>query len=174
MCIGPGEWASIESGKRRVLKLCVGLPIFCTMKLIRLIYASAARTEMSYAELTNILRTAEAHNGQQGITGILCYGGGMFLQALEGERAVVNALYNRIIADPRHDQCEILRYGRIATRRYDQWKMKFVGIDDPATAHRRDLVLRHSGTADFTPLRMTGGQASALLYDLSHEFRIAA
>jgi hypothetical protein len=98
----------------------------------------------------------------------------MFLQALEGERDVVNALYNRIVADPRHERCEILRYGRIATRRFDQWKMKLVGLDDPATAHRRDLVLRHSGTSHFAPIRMTGAQASALLFDLSHEFRIAA
>jgi len=144
------------------------------MKLIRLIYASAARTEMSYAELTTILRTAEAHNGQQGISGILCYGNGMFLQALEGEREVVNALYNRIVCDPRHDSCTILRYGRIATRRFEQWKMKFVGLDDEATAHRRGLVLRHSGTSQFTPLQMTGTQASALLFDLAHEFRVAA
>ena len=144
------------------------------MKLIRLIYASAARTEMSYAALTTILRTAEAHNGQQGISGILCYGNGMFLQAIEGEREVVNALYNRIVRDPRHDSCTILRYGRIATRRFEQWKMKFVGLDDEATAHRRGLVLRHSGTAEFRPIQMSGAQASALLFDLSHEFRLAA
>jgi len=156
------------------LKLSPNRPRLQTMKLIRLIYASAARTEMSYAELTAVLRTAEAHNGQNGITGILCYGNGMFLQALEGEREVVNALYNRIVADRRHERCEILRYGRIATRRFEQWKMKYVGLDDPATEHRRDLVLRHSGTSQFSPIRMSGAQASALLFDLSHEFRIAA
>jgi hypothetical protein len=35
-------------------------------------------------------------------------------------------------------------------------------------------VLRHSGTSHFSPIRMSGAQASALLFDLSHEFRIAA
>jgi hypothetical protein len=33
---------------------------------------------------------------------VLCYAGGIFLQVLEGGRGAVNALYNRIVADPRH------------------------------------------------------------------------
>ena len=104
------------------------------MNLTRLVYASVARTEMKYAELMTILRTAEAHNTEHGISGILCYGGGSFLQALEGERDEVNRLYNRIVRDSRHTDCTILRYGRIVSRHFDAWSMKLVGLDDKTTA----------------------------------------
>ncbi|MEM7363377.1 MAG: BLUF domain-containing protein, partial [Pseudomonadota bacterium] len=36
-----------------------------------------------------------------GVTGMLLYHEGSFLQALEGDRAVVEALYERIEEDPR-------------------------------------------------------------------------
>lgn len=144
------------------------------MKLTRLIYASVTPTELSYAELTTILRTAEAHNTERGITGLLCYSGGSFLQALEGDRDEVNRLYNRIVRDPRHEQCTILRYGRIMARHYEDWSMKLVGLEDQPTAFRRALVLRHSGSTRFLPLQMTGSQASALLQALAHATRQAA
>ncbi|AMW05849.1 BLUF domain-containing protein [Gemmatimonas phototrophica] len=144
------------------------------MNLTRLIYASVARTGMDYAELTSILRTAGEHNAAQGITGILCVGNGAFLQALEGDRDVVNRLYNRIIPDPRHSQCTILRYGRIVSRSFNEWSMKLVGLDDQPTANRRALVLRHSGRADFEPLEMSGAQAFAFLEELALVERRAA
>jgi Sensors of blue-light using FAD len=144
------------------------------MKLTRLIYASVTRSEMSYAELTAVLRTAEAHNSQHGITGILCYSDGKFLQALEGDRDVVNRLYNRIVRDPRHEDCTILRYGRVTSRHYDDWSMKLVGLDDQPTAFRRALVMKYSGSHAFDPLHLTGSQASALLEALAHATRQAA
>lgn len=144
------------------------------MNLTRLVYASVARSEMKYAELMQILRTAEAHNLEHGISGILCFGGGAFLQALEGERDEINRLYNRIVRDPRHGDCTILRYGRIVTRHFEDWSMKLVGLDDDATAKRRALVLRHSGSKQFLPLQMTGAQATALLEDLADAERRAA
>ena len=36
------------------------------------------------------------------MTGVLCFSGEIFLQVLEGGRAQVSKLYNRIAADPRH------------------------------------------------------------------------
>lgn len=147
------------------------LPI---MNLIRLVYASVARPGLDYGELTSILRVASARNVDKGITGILCVGNGAFLQALEGERAVVNRLYNAIARDARHSGCEILRYGRITTRTFAEWSMKLVGLEDQPTARRREVVLRHSGSMVFAPLEMTGAQACALLEDLAHMERRAA
>lgn len=144
------------------------------MNLIRLVYASVARPDVDYGALTSVLRVASTHNAANGITGILCCGNGAFLQALEGDRAVVNRLYNRIIADPRHADCEILRYGRIVTRAFPEWSMKLVGIDDQLTARRREAVLRHSGSAVFSPFSMSGAQACALLEDLAQLERRAA
>jgi hypothetical protein len=137
------------------------------MHLIRLVYASEAQAGMDYAALTDILRTATVRNEARGISGLLCFGNGAFLQALEGDRTVVNALYNQIVRDPRHTRCEILRYGRIVTRSFHAWSMKLVGLDDQPTTRRRELVLRHAGSPVFTPLTYTGAQAVAILEDLA-------
>jgi hypothetical protein len=144
------------------------------MKLIRLIYGSIAAPGMSYAELMTLLRTAEEHNASRAISGMLCYGNGAFLQALEGDRDVVNRLYNRIVGDDRHSGCTLLSYGRIVSRSFEDWSMKLVSLDEQLSPHRRSLILRHSGTADFSPLQMSGAQASALLVDLGRDTRRVA
>ena len=70
--------------------------------LIRLIYLSRSVGQQT-AELTDsILRKAQDWNTQNGITGMLCEGQGIYLQALEGESSKVTSLYARIHADPRH------------------------------------------------------------------------
>lgn len=155
-------------------KSVVDQPTLRNMNLIRLVYASVARPGLDYGELTSILRVASTRNVDKGITGILCVGNGAFLQALEGDRGVVNQLYNAIARDPRHSGCEILRYGRITTRTFSEWSMKLVGLEDQPTARRRELVLRHSGSPVFAPLEMTGAQACALLEDLAQLERRAA
>jgi len=58
--------------------------------LVRLIYASRAADTDAGAATESILAQSRAHNPASGITGILCHGGGIFLQALEGGRAQVN------------------------------------------------------------------------------------
>ena len=49
--------------------------------LVRLLYASRA-TDPGCAAIEEILQQSRTMNPTLGITGILCYGGGVFLQAL--------------------------------------------------------------------------------------------
>lgn len=98
--------------------------------LIRLIYLSKA-VEPQTGKLTEaILRQAHAWNTENDITGVLCEGQGVFLQALEGERAKVTRLYARIFADPRHTDLELLHCESIAERRYGDWSMARVSLSD--------------------------------------------
>ena len=64
--------------------------------LVRLLYASRLADTESTTATESILSQSRAHNPASGITGILCYGGGMFLQALEGGRMAVSELYGQI------------------------------------------------------------------------------
>jgi hypothetical protein len=64
------------------------------------------------AELLAILRKSKANNPALGVTGVLCFSEGIFLQVLEGGRSAVNRLYNRIAADDRHTQVELLSVRR--------------------------------------------------------------
>ena len=66
--------------------------------LVRLMYASRAAAAVNHDELLAILRKSKVNNPRHGVTGVLCYSGGIFLQVLEGGRSAVNHLYNRIAA----------------------------------------------------------------------------
>jgi len=68
--------------------------------LVRLLYVSRSVSKDSAEAIESILHASRNHNLHHGITGILCYGGGVFLQAIEGGREAVNKLYNHIIEDP--------------------------------------------------------------------------
>jgi Sensors of blue-light using FAD len=98
--------------------------------LIRLIYLSRPVGPQTAALTDSILRKAYAWNTQNGITGMLCEGQGVYLQALEGERSQVTGLYARIHADPRHKDLELLHCESITERRYAGWSMARVSLSD--------------------------------------------
>jgi hypothetical protein len=98
--------------------------------LIRLIYTSRAVDPQTRSLTDSILHQAHAWNTQNGITGVLCEGQGVFLQALEGERAKVTGLYARIAADPRHQALELIHCESIIERRYGDWSMARVRMSD--------------------------------------------
>ena len=66
--------------------------------LVRLLYASRA-VDNSPEAVEAILAQSRAHNTACGITGILCYGAGTFLQAIEGGRMAISELYGHIQRD---------------------------------------------------------------------------
>lgn len=144
------------------------------MHTIRLIYASTAAAALRYDDLVSLLRVAATHNADADITGLLVYGNGFFLQALEGERRAVNHLYARILADPRHTECTLLAVHAIDERAFVDWSIKLVGLEDLPTARRRQLLLRHAGSQHFDPYHLTADQATGFLRDLArHERREA-
>ena len=89
--------------------------------LVRLMYASRAVPTVDQEELLAIVRKSKANNPAAGITGVLCFSEGIFLQALEGGRSAVNQLYARIVALfgslPRLDRPRALALAETATQR---------------------------------------------------------
>jgi Sensors of blue-light using FAD len=130
--------------------------------LVRLMYASRAVPALDHEELAAILRKSKANNPTLGVTGVLCLSGGIFLQVLEGGRSAVNRLYNRIAADPRHSQVELLSYEEIGERRFAGWAMGQVNMAllNPA------LLLKYSETATLDPFVVSGRASMALFDDL--------
>lgn len=94
--------------------------------MLQVVYASAALAPLSELQLTQLLMSARANNTRQGVTGLLLYVEGSFLQVLEGEDRVVEALLERIARDPRHDRVSILLRRPIEQRQYAEWAMGFV------------------------------------------------
>ena len=130
--------------------------------LVRLMYASRARSGLDAEELLAILKRSRAHNPAVGVTGVLCFSEGIFLQVLEGGRAEVNRLYNRIAADTRHNGVELLSYEEIAERRFAGWAMGQADMSrlNPA------LLLKYSERATLDPFSVSGQVSLALFNEL--------
>lgn len=97
---------------------------------VRALYVSRAQGPQTGTVTANILATAQAHNRQHGITGVLCQGQGLYVQVLEGDRAGVNRLYAGILRDRRHHDVQLLSFEDITTRRFPDWSMAHVVLPD--------------------------------------------
>lgn len=95
--------------------------------LVRLIYASKVRDGLAPGDIDDILARSQANNARIGVTGALCYTGGVFLQCLEGGRREVNEVYHRIVGDPRHSDPAILGFNEVTARDFASWAMGYVG-----------------------------------------------
>jgi hypothetical protein len=132
------------------------------MFLIRLIYASAVSDEFDHQEIEPILEVARKKNYESNITGLLCFNNKFFLQCLEGSRSKVNATYQRILNDPRHDNVVMLDYKEIYQRDFDSWSMGYI----PKTELTRNMNMRFSPSPDFNPYEMSGESAHRMMLSL--------
>lgn len=111
------------------------------MSIYSLVYASCARlnpdSSADLAMIDEILAKARQSNTKVDVTGALLFTEGRFVQVLEGNRDDVRATYDRIEADPRHTNVEILSSQFSDRRRFKQWSMAFVG-DNEALRKRFD------------------------------------
>jgi hypothetical protein len=130
--------------------------------LVRLMYASRAARTFGAEELNAVLRQSTSNNPRQGVTGVLCFSGEIFLQVLEGGRSQVSALYNRIVQDPRHRDVVLLSYEEIDERSFAGWAMGQVNMArlNPA------LLLKYSEAAVLDPYAVSGKVSMALFNEL--------
>ncbi len=137
--------------------------------LVRLMYASRANAAPTDGDLAAILKTSREHNPAEGITGLLCFAVGVFVQVLEGGRDAVNARYKRIVEDTRHRDVVLLGYEEIAERAFPGWTMGQVNL------HRLNpaLVLKYSETGKLDPYAMSGGAMAALFQEMCASGAIA-
>ena len=130
--------------------------------LVRLLYASRPIGESPCEALKDILHQSRSHNPDNGITGILCHSEHMYMQVLEGGRDRINALYAKILHDPRHTDVILLHYSEINERAYPGWIMGQANINKVNTS----ILLRFSELPELNPYAMSGNNALALIDDL--------
>jgi hypothetical protein len=107
-----------------------------------LVYVSSLTiaSRLSASIFDEVENHARDYNQQHGITGTLCYGNGHFLQCIEGEKAHVYALKQRIFADSRHKDVEVLLLQTIEHRSFADWRMRLLFLErwlwSPATKNQ--------------------------------------
>ena len=130
--------------------------------LVRLLYVSRLADTSKPEVIDGILADSRKHNPAQGITGILCYGAGIFLQAIEGGRDAVSQLYNHISKDLRHKDVVLLHFEEITERRFGGWTMGRVDLAKLNTT----IVLKYSERPELDPYGVSGQMSLALLEEL--------
>ena len=96
-----------------------------TPTLFQLVYVSAATVLFTKPGLIELLEQSRRKNEPAGISGLLLYHEGDFMQLLEGDEAAVRATHTRIGKDPRHKHCLTLLSGPVAERTFPDWTMGF-------------------------------------------------
>lgn len=99
--------------------------------IYRLVYVSAATVKFGKPELLALLNKARDNNQGLGISGLLLFRDGDFLQMLEGERSAVKRLFNVIERDPRHSGTIVLLEEEAESRLFADWSMGFRDLNDP-------------------------------------------
>lgn len=102
----------------------------------QLLYVSSTADEPSLDDLDQVLTASRRNNAMMGITGLLLFIDGGFLQILEGEERTVRELYTRIANDPRHRNARLMLDREVPVRAFPEWSMGFERpcMDDPETA----------------------------------------
>lgn len=100
--------------------------------MLSLVYVSSAVAEFSKDDLVALLHQSRANNERLGITGLLLYKDGNFIQMLEGPEEAVRSLFRTVSADPRHDGVIRLLEQQVAEQRFPDWSMGFRDLGDPA------------------------------------------
>ena len=129
--------------------------------LVRLLYASRA-IDPACSAIDEILSQSRQFNPGSGITGILCYGRGIFLQAIEGGRTAVSDLYGHIQKDPRHKDVVLLHYEEISERRFGGWTMGQVNMSKVNTS----ILLKYAEKPELDPYSVSGKVSLSLLEEL--------
>ena len=130
--------------------------------LVRLLYCSRAVDTRPQA-VEAILAQSRQHNPVSGITGILCYGDGIFLQCIEGGRMQVSELFGSILKDARHKDVALLHFEEILERRFGGWSMGQVNV----SRLNHSVLLKYSEKPELDPYVIPGKVSLSLLEDLA-------
>jgi hypothetical protein len=93
--------------------------------MFTLVYVSSAVTPFSQDQLAELLAQSRANNESLGISGMLLYKDGNFMQVLEGDERQVLALSAKIAKDPRHRGVMVLLKEHQPQRAFAEWSMAF-------------------------------------------------
>ena len=111
--------------------------------MIQVTYVSCVSAPLPRAELLTLLLQCRTNNAERGITGMLLYSRGTFLQTIEGDEAVIDPLVEQIWEDDRHQDIRLISRQVVTKRQYSDWSMGFAEITDQS-------LLQLEGLKDFT------------------------
>ena len=107
--------------------------------VFHLVYFSKAAEDLSYTDIREILEVSRRNNARLGITGLLIFRDGYFVQLLEGDEAPVRNVLTAIRDDDRNYSVKVLIEAIGAERLFPDWSMA-LHDGDITTASSEHLV----------------------------------
>lgn len=108
--------------------------------MIQVSCVSRMSKPMSSEELLELLLECRRNNREKDVTGMLLYGNGTFLQAIEGEEETIDGLVDLIKADRRHEEFQLPFRKPVEHREYADWSMGFDRVDDESMTGMEGLA----------------------------------
>jgi len=90
-----------------------------------LVYVSSAVRLLSLEEISYLLNRARERNIKYGITGVLLYIGGNFMQYIEGPKDNLEIIFNIIQVDDKHTGLILVSREPIENRQFGDWSMAY-------------------------------------------------
>ena len=131
-------------------------------------YRSQATATPTEAHLQALLEWSRAYNAQHDITGLLLYSDGRFAQVIEGEKAQIHALFERIQQDARHQHVVTLSEGPAPHRWFADWRMAFGHLDSVELTHLLGVV--ETGRQPLFPLQNPHVQTLVEAFGLANQY----
>ncbi|MDQ8203364.1 BLUF domain-containing protein [Pelagicoccus sp. SDUM812003] len=127
-------------------------------ELLLVCYVSSACEQVDESMLDELMKGSRERNERRGVTGLLLYSDGSFMQILEGPPRSVISLLHRIEEDPRHRKVQRLLRRRTNERFFGDWSMAcrrmtederrgigaYAGLLDQADQSEEDLIYRET------------------------------
>ncbi|MCX2893016.1 BLUF domain-containing protein [Stenotrophomonas lactitubi] len=114
---------------------------------------AASRLGQTGGRLCEIVDDAARFNRDAGVTGVLLFDGGRFLQYMEGPDDGLQVAYSRVLGASSHSGLIELQRGRVGQRRLPFWPMRWLPVEP--------TKLRRVASADWTGFaQREGGGAS--------------
>lgn len=112
------------------------------MRTEQLVYISRANAPIeSPMDVADILEVSSRNNPTLQVTGVLAYCDDRFIQLLEGPSTSLDTLLERLAADDRHSDLEVLDRTPVTERAFADWAMLFPMFTPDTAARLRDALV---------------------------------
>jgi len=139
------------------------------MELVKLIYVSTVSEAFTLSSFEEIMASAQRHNNENSITGVLYFNHKYFMQYLEGDVSDVDSTYSRIVKDVRHYNVKLLDKSMLDSRQFGCWSMAYILQSEIL----KPLNLYFMDSPDFDPYRLDTQSANEIITELKSYLPLA-
>jgi methanogenic corrinoid protein MtbC1 len=116
-----------------------------------LTYQSRAVSRPTEGDLERLVKQARERNRSLGVTGMLLYENGRFLQTLEGPPASLQTVWSSISRDQRHQDIEVLTEHVVSSRLFSDWDLLLYSREEDPRRTTRASDLAPHALAHYVP-----------------------